>query len=132
MNEIEKLKRVKELEVESWKDSKSMERKWLEIVAILEDVLKQNPQNVISLTNLGAIFSNLGRYEESLELLKKAEQLNFKDKNLYYNLAVVSILVDFTAPSLERERKINQYFETSKTMESNDLTFEAYIDYQAM
>jgi len=74
----------------------------------------------------------LGRYEESLKLLKKAERLNFKDKNLYYNLAVVSILVDFTAPSLERERKINQYFETSKTMESNDLTFEAYIDYQAM
>ena len=49
MDEIEKLKRVKELEAESWKDSESMERIGLEIIAILEDILKQNPQNAVAI-----------------------------------------------------------------------------------
>jgi tetratricopeptide (TPR) repeat protein len=124
-NESEKLKRVKYLEAELWKDSENMERRGLEIIEILEDVLKQNPLHPVALTNLGAMYSNFARYDESLELLHKAKQLHFKDRNLYYNLGVVSI-------GLKREREAKKYFKTSAKMESNALTFEAYIDFHAL
>jgi len=125
MNETKKLKRVKALEAESWKSCENMERLSLEIIAILEDVLKHNPENVIALTNLGAMYSNFAKYKEALELLKKAKNLNFIDYNLYHNLGVVSV-------GLKREKTARKYFKASSTMESNELTFPAYIDFHAL
>jgi len=125
MDEIEKLKTAKALEAESWQDSKNMSRLWIEVITILEDVLKHNPENVIALTNLGAIYSNFSKYNDALELLKKAVALNFEDKNLYFNLGVVSI-------GLMREKEASEYFIASSKMESHELTFSAYIDFQAI
>ena len=125
MYEIEKLKTAQALEAESWKDSKNMSRLWIEVIAILEDVLKHNPENVITLTNLGAIYSNFAKYNDALELLKKAAALNFEDKNLYFNLGVVLI-------GLKLEKEASEYFIASSKMESNELTFSAYIDFHAL
>ncbi|MDR2861165.1 MAG: tetratricopeptide repeat protein [Syntrophobacterales bacterium] len=125
MDEIEKLKKARDLETESWKDSKNMERIGHEIIAILKDVLKQNPENVIALTNLGAMYSNFAKYDEAFDFLKQAKNLNFIDYNLYHNLGVVSI-------GLKREREAKKYFKASSTMETNELTFSAYIDFHAL
>ena len=125
MDEIEKLKTAKALEAESWQDSKNMSRLWIEVITILEDVLKHNPENVVALTNLGAMYSNFAKYNDALNLLKKAVALNFEDKNLYFNLGVVSI-------GLKREKEASDYFIASSKMESNELTFSAYIDFHAL
>ena len=58
-------------------------------------------------------------------LLKKAEQLNFMDRNLYFNMGVVLI-------NLKQEMEVKKYFKMASTMEANELTFEAYIDFQAL
>ena len=123
--ELTKLKKVKALETESWKDCAAMERLSHEIVAILEDVLKQNPHNPIALTNLGAMYSNFGRYKEALSLLKKARKLKFEDHNLYFNFGVVYV-------GLKRDEEARKYFKLSSTVEANDLTFKAYIDFHAL
>ena len=125
MNELEKLKKANELHDAAWKDSKNMERLTLESAAILEDVLEQNPNNAVALTNLGAIYADLARYKEAFDLLKKAKKLNFYDQNLYRNLGIVSV-------ALERDREAKKYFEIASTMEANKLTFEAYIDFHAL
>ena len=125
MNELEKLKKANELHDESWKDSKNMERLTFEAAAMLEDVLKINPNNVVALTNLGAIYADLTRYKEALDLLNKAKKLNFCDQNLYRNLGIVSI-------GLKRDREAKKYFEIASTMEEHELTFEAYIDFHAL
>ena len=125
MDEIEKLKRAKELHAEAWKDSKNMKRLSFEVAAILEDVLEQNPNNMVALTNLGAIYSDFARYKEALALLKEAKKLNFRDYNLYHNLGVVSV-------NLQRDREAKKYFEIARTMKENELTFEAYIDFHAL
>jgi len=119
------LRKAKALETESWKDSESMDRLWPEVVAVLEDVLEQDPQNVIALTNLGAMYSNLGRYEEALGLLDKAEGMNFKDRNLFNNKGIVFV-------NLKREDEARKYFKTASKMEPHELTFEAYIDFHAL
>ena len=125
MNELEKLKKANELHDAAWKDSKNMERLMLEAAAILEDVLEQNPNNVVALTNLGAIYSNRARYKEAFDLLKKAKKLNFSDQNLYRNLGIVSI-------GLQRDREAKKHFEIASTMEEHELTFEAYIDFHGL
>jgi tetratricopeptide (TPR) repeat protein len=102
-----------------------MKRLWLKTAAILEDVIKQNPNNAVALTNLGAIYSNLARYKEALDLLKKARKLNFSDRNLYYNMGIVSV-------NLMQNREAKKYFTISSTLEANEWTFTAYIDFQAL
>ena len=125
MDELAILEKVKALEAESWKDCESMERLSPEIVSILEELLERDPQNAVALTNLGAMYSNYARYEEALALLKKAEQLEFADHNLFFNIGVVYIC-------LKQEEEAKKYFKLSSTAATNDLTFEAYIDFHAL
>ena len=125
MDETDKLKKVKKLEAQSWKDSKIMESRHKEIVDILEEVLEQNPKNAVALTNLGAMYSNSARYEEALGLLEKAKKLGFEDENWCFNMGVVFV-------GLEQDRKAIKYFKMSQTMAPNKLTFKAYIDFHAL
>ena len=125
MDETAKLKKVKKLEAQSWKDSKTMESLQREIVDILEKVLEQNPKNAVALTNLGAMYSNSARYEEALVLLENAQKLGFEDQNLYFNIGVVYV-------GLEQDRKAIKYFKMSQSLKPNKLTFKAYIDFHAL
>ena len=124
MEEIEKLRRVKESEAEIWKNSENMEYRSLEIVDLLKGILSENPENMVALTNLGAMYSNMGKYKEALDILKRVEVMNFDDRNLYYNIGVV-------LANLSQEKEARKYFEVSTTKEPDELTFEAYFDFHA-
>ena len=125
MEEIEKLQNIKRLEIETWKNSKKSEAIWLEIIDTLENIVKDNSTNIIALTNLGAAYSNFGKYNAALKLLESARDLDFEDKNLYFNIGVVLV-------NLQRFDEAKNYFKLSKTKKVNELTFEAYIDFQAL
>ena len=51
--------------------------------------------------------------------------MNFYNQNLYRKLGVVSV-------GLKRDREAKKYFKIASTMEENELTFEAYIDFHAL
>ena len=116
---------VKHLEGSSWKDFAKKDAMWQGLVADLERILAHDPENVLALTNLGALYSNLMQYEAALQVLLKAVQLNCKDSNLYFTLGVVSI-------GLEQEKEAKKYFKKALSLEPNPFTLEAYIHSQVL
>jgi len=121
MDETSKFTEVKSLEAKRWRNPDDIDSLNNKIISILSNILLENPQNAIALINLGAIYSDLGRYKEALEKLKVAEKLNFEDHNLYRNIAIVFVY-------LREEDKAKKYFALSSRFIPNKYTFEAYFD----
>jgi regulator of sirC expression with transglutaminase-like and TPR domain len=48
----------------------------------MDEILLIEPENTSALTNIGAIYSDMGENEIALEYLKKALILGSEDKNL--------------------------------------------------
>ncbi|BDD06702.1 tetratricopeptide repeat protein [Aureibacter tunicatorum] len=82
----------------------------------------QYPDNIKILTNLGAVYSDLGKPTEALPLLTKAKSLGSKDANLHRNIGIVKIKI-----ASERKNAI-EYFHTASQYEKDPLTIEAYFD----
>jgi len=122
MTETAKLQKVKSLESELWKDSKNIDNISLEIVNILEGLVVDKFQNPVTLINLGAMYSNLGRHREALKVLREAEDMKVEDSNLFFNLGVVLI-------NLQEADTAKIYFEKSRLLKPGELTFQAYIDF---
>jgi len=123
MNEINELKAVLLLEKKLWtSDQEQYNNIIAEIMDILNRIVSHNPSSCSALINLGAIYSNLGDYTKAQELLEKAQTLNSQDRNLYLNLAYVSIYMQ------KSKRVYSKYFEIAKTRIAGEYTFEAYFD----
>ena len=124
MNElpVEKYASLKILEKRRWNDSKNMESIEIEMMSILDNLLGENPDDVISLTNLGALQSDMGNHDKALKTLRLSERLNFNDSNLYKNIGIVMInLADY-------RHLAKSYFEKSRELPKNEFTFVAYFD----
>ncbi|SPF55415.1 tetratricopeptide repeat family protein [Candidatus Desulfosporosinus infrequens] len=65
--------------------------------------LKYEPDHYDSLSNLAAVYQNLGRSQEALNLLERAKNIYAKDPILLNNLA-------FTLVHLGRTRKAEEYY----------------------
>lgn len=116
------LKIIVELYNEIWTDSKKWKENYQRIEQYLTELLILYPNNTRALTNLGAILLDNGKHKNALTELQKAEKLNSKDANLYRNIGIAKM-------NIESERQnAMKYFEIAKTMESDELTIEAYFD----
>lgn len=58
-------------------------------VSVLEDLHREDPENLVVLQTLGYAFSRLGRNDEALEVLQTAEQLSPFDISVLFNLGVL-------------------------------------------
>ena len=117
MDELDLLRKAKELETRRWTAKETIEPLTIEMAAILREVLSQNSANPCALTSLGALYADMGQYKEALELLQKAESMGFKDYNLYYNIAVALV-------NIRQEAAAKSYFSKAKTAEENELQLE--------
>jgi len=110
---------------EIWEDMNKWNVNLSQCEGILIQYLEDEPNNVESLTSLGAVLSDLGKPRKALKYLKEAEKIGSDDKNLYWNIAV-------TKMNLNDERPFAmQYFEKAKQLKANPRTIKAYFDAQA-
>ena len=115
---------IKSLVNEVWKDNSKYDENYYNIISILKKELKKCPDDIIVLTNLGAAYCDTAKYKEAEEHLRKAITLGSNDRNTYFNLGVAVI----NSASQEDAKK---YFKKSHAFLKNELTYEAYIDFQA-
>ena len=120
MTEIDDLnKKAVKLQKDVWKDTSLWKDNFTTAIAILEAALKFNPNDVVTLTNLGAACCDLGNHEKAKPFLEKAIQLGSLDKNTYFNLGVACI----NTQSIHLP-----HFNKANTLTANDKTWEAYFD----
>jgi len=108
---------------EIWKDDSKHDVYYKKIVSLLKRELAKNPKDIIALTNLGGAYCDTGRHKEAKVLLKKAIELGSKDKNTFFNLGVALM-------NTQAQKEAKKYFAKSAKLTENELTYEAYIDFQ--
>ncbi len=108
---------------EVWQDSSNWNKKYAEAINCYQQVLRLDPFNIIALINLGACLLDTGRHAQGLEMLKKAEKIGSKDKNLYFNIAVA--LMNINA---QTRKEAKYYFEKAVSLSADNRTIEAYFD----
>ncbi len=118
----EKFEKIKILETRRWTEI-SAEK---EIKLILNEILEMDPNNPIALNNLGVITSDQGKFEKALEILKRAENSGFKDRNLFENIGIAMMNI-----SEITRKNAKYYFNKSQEFEENKWTILAYFDPQA-
>jgi len=114
---------IKELVEEVWKDDSKYDKNYKEIVKLLKRELKNNPSDIVALTNLGGAYCDTGKYKEAKKVLNKAIELNSNDRNTYFNLGVALM-------NSQTQEEAKEYFNKSSKLKENELTYEAYIDFQ--
>jgi tetratricopeptide (TPR) repeat protein len=117
--------RAKRLCENVWQHPETWGQDHAEAHAILKRALKLDKMNTTTLTNIGAVLSNMGKHKEALKILRKAELIGTSDRNLFFNIGVV--LMDLSDTTRLNAR---DYFELASTMEPSIDTFEAYFDPQ--
>ncbi len=115
---------VIDLYKESWSNLKKWNENYRTIEQILNKLHSVYPNDVRVLTNLGAIFSDNGKYEDALTELLKAEKLGSKDANLYRNIGIVKMNI------CSERNNAKQYFAKAHKLNADKLTIEAYFDPQ--
>lgn len=123
-NEIENLlSKGNKFYDEVWKDTSLWEKNYKKAIECFEEALKLDPNNVIALTNLGACFSDCGKHNKALSVLRKAENIGSNDKNLYFNIGVALMNINSTT-----RQDAKKYFEKATSLQKNSLSIEAYFD----
>ena len=92
--------------------------------AVLRRALAQSPQDVATLTCLGAVLCDQGNYQEAVTLLDLAVKLGSGDSHTHYNLGVV--LLGHAQPG-----KARAAFKKAQGYPASALTWQAYFDPQA-
>ena len=116
---------IKVLVDEVWKDSSKYDENYDFITSSLLNELNNNPDDIVSLTNLGAAYCDTGKYKQAEEQLRKAIVLGSNDRNTYFNLGVAII-------NSASQEEAKHYFKESNKLSENELTYNAYIDFQAL
>ena len=114
---------IKELVEEVWQNDSKYDENYKIIINLLFKELKSNSNDTVALTNLGGAYCDTGKYKEAKELLLKAIELGSEDRNTYFNLGVALM-------NTQTQEEAKEYFKKSSELKKNELTYEAYIDFQ--
>lgn len=120
-----RLENVKKLQAKRWENEDHWDTLNDLLVKELEEILLIEPENTLALINIGAIYSDMGENEMALEYLKKALNLDSKDKNLFVNLAIVLVYME------KHQEEYLEYLEEAEDKTEDPLTFKAYFDPQS-
>jgi len=110
-------RRARALVDEIWRDQSLWDENFRAAVAVLEEALARAPDDIKTLTNLGA---DCGRKGDAVRYLERAVALGSRDRHTTFNLAVA--LLD-----RDRERAM-ELFERASALDPGVDTWEAYFD----
>ena len=113
---------ILKLDEEVWKNTKVWEINYTKIIKISDEALKHDPNNIITLTNLGAALSNSSSHEKAIKVLQKAINLGSIDRHTYFNMGVACV---------NTQKEHMSFFKKAGKLKNSDYTFEAYFDPQA-
>ena len=113
---------IKKLVDEVWDDDSKFDKNYKEIIKLLKKELKSKPNDIVTLTNLGSAYCDIGKHKEAKKILNKAIELGSNDRNTYFNFGVVLM-------NTENRDEAKKYFNLASKLKENELTFEAYIDF---
>ncbi len=112
-----------ELVGQVWQNADIWETHYRKAVALLRSALKMEPENIITLTNLGTALCDTGKYQQARLFLEKAITLGSQDYNTYFNLAVAIIN--------SSDEDAMPFFSRAVGKEPSPHTWAAYFDPQA-
>jgi Flp pilus assembly protein TadD len=95
------------------------EANYAKAINLLNEALEENPEDVDTLTNLGAALCDTGRHEEAKFYLRKAVALGSRDRHTYFNLGVACI---------NTNEESRPFFDASRAMVKSSNTWGAYFD----
>ncbi|MBE4947574.1 tetratricopeptide repeat protein [Chryseobacterium culicis] len=121
----QRLENVKKLQAKRWENEDHWDTLNDLLVKELEEILLIEPENTSALTNIGAVYSDMGENEMALDYLKKALHLGSKDKNLFVNLSIVLVYMQ------KHQEEYLEYLEEAEASTEDSLTFKAYFDPQS-
>lgn len=124
-NTVQRLENVKKLQAKRWENEDHWDTLNDLLVKELDEILLIEPENTSALTNIGAIYSDMGENETALEYLKKALSLGSEDKNLFVNLTIVMIYME------KHQSEYLEYLEDVEEKVENPLTFKAHFEPQS-
>jgi len=107
------------LQEEVWMNTDLWSGNFTKAVKLLKEALVLEPDNVTTLTNLGAALCDSGKHQEAKQHLKKAISLGSKDRHTYFNMGVAC---------KNTRSDHNEYFQRASQMERTEGTWEAYFD----
>jgi Flp pilus assembly protein TadD len=76
-----------------------------EVIPLLEITLRLEPNDLHSLTNLGMVYSDLGRLEEARQLLERAVELDPADAKAHVALGVAALRATCQATATPAQRQ---------------------------
>ncbi|HCN50097.1 MAG TPA: hypothetical protein DIT10_13590 [Chryseobacterium sp.] len=124
-NTVQRLENVKKLQAKRWENEDHWDAINDLLIKELDEILLIEPENTSALTNIGAIYSDMGENEIALEYLKKALSLGSEDKNLFVNLTIVMIYME------KHQSEYLEYLEDVEEKVENPLTFKAHFEPQS-
>lgn len=124
-NTAQRLENVKKLQAKRWENEDHWDAINDLLIKELDEILLIEPENTSALTNIGAIYSDMGENEIALEYLKKALSLGSEDKNLFVNLTIVMIYME------KHQSEYLEYLEDVEEKVENPLTFKAHFEPQS-
>ncbi len=124
-NTVQRLENVKKLQAKRWENEDHWDAINDLLIKELDEILLIEPENTSALTNIGAIYSDMGENEIALEYLKKALNLGSEDKNLFVNLTIVMIYME------KHQSEYLEYLEDVEEKVENPLTFKAHFEPQS-
>ncbi len=124
MNDRETNDHAKALVREAWASTEKWASLYDEAVALLRPLAGADDASSETLTNYGAILSDIGQHAAAERFLRRAEACGSSYRNTSYNLAVALM-------NLARRPEARPLFEKAvKMAKEDDPTIQAYFDPQ--
>lgn len=121
----QRLENVKKLQAKRWENEHHWDTLNDLLLKELDEILLIEPDNTSALTNIGAIYSDMGENEKALDYLKMALNLGSEDKNLFVNLTIVMIYME------KHQSEYLEYLEDVEEKVEHPLTFKAHFEPQS-
>ncbi|MCW9024721.1 MAG: tetratricopeptide repeat protein [Gammaproteobacteria bacterium] len=100
------------------------EDKYVSAIQLFKKILAEDSENVVALTNLGAVLTDMGSHETALKLLQKAESLGLEDAHLCHNIGAAMLHI-----SSDTRSKAGYYFKKASNLVGQTDTIRALYEY---
>lgn len=106
-----------------WSDLNLWDANYAKAIALLHEALAIDPDSVVSLINLGAALSDIGKHRQALDVLRRAKTIGSDDRNLYFNIGVAMMNI-----SASTRGRAGTFFKKAGDLKPSPHTLEAYFD----
>ncbi len=115
--------KVRDLIEEAWRNTNNWESNYHEAQGLLEAALLDDPNSIVLLTCLGAVYSDQGFHRKADGVLRKAISLGSMDGNTFFSRAVALL-------NLGKRGNAERLFKKANGLSGGSETWAAYFDAQ--